>query len=332
MSFGGKGFRVSTSSKGTTISSSIPGTGISYQTRISNRTKRPQRVRYETIKAQQAKIEQQQEYRMQVKQYRAYVEMLTSVHEEVSDKMNWNELAHSNPPFLLGEEDGPHVKELKRQINEFKPTWRDRFFNRVEARKKQLYDQIDHAQENDKALYISWEIQKETAQKVLNYDFDTWHNVIKEVNPFEDIQDLGSRIAFRFEYPNTVIAKLDIHNRSVVPVTVLSLTKTGKLSEKKMAKGKYLQLYQDYVCSCALRIAREFIHLLPVNEIIVNVYDEAPAESAEDYGCILSVLFPREKVESIRFSNIDCSDTIEQFEHNMKFLKTKGFKFVKEIH
>ncbi|KYD08249.1 hypothetical protein B4135_3451 [Caldibacillus debilis] len=127
------------------------------------------------------------------------------------------------------------------------------------------------------------------------------------------------------------MVQLMINNRSVVPAKELSLTKTGKLSEKKMAKGKYFQLYQDYVCSCTLRIAREFFHLLPLKDVLVNVYDEAPADSEADFGCILSVRFPREKIESLNFFNIDCSDTIEQFEHRMKFLKTKDFKFVEEI-
>jgi len=331
VSVGGKGFRVSSSSRGTTISSGIPGTGISYSKHISSRTKRPQRTRYENIMAQQAKLQQQQEDRVRVEQYLAHVEMLTSMHEEVTDKMDWDKLALSNPPFQYGEEDGPYTLEIKKQINDYKPTWRDRFFNRVEARKSQLFEQLDRALEEDKSLYISWQNERENAQKVLNNDFETWYSVITEANPFADIRDLGSSISFKFENPSKVITKLDINNRSVVPTTVLSLTKTGKLSEKNMAKGKYLQLYQDYVCSCTLRIAREFINLLPVNEVIINVYDEAPAESLEEYGCILSVLFQRKKIESFNFSNIDCSDTIEQFEHNMKFLKTKGFKIVEEL-
>ena len=98
-----------------------------------------------------------------------------------------------------------------------------------------------------------------------------------------------------------------------------------------MAKGKYFALYQDYVCSCALRIARELFTLLPIQETTINVYDDAPADETSGYGCILSVKLSRSDMEQTYFENIDCSDTIETFTHHMKFLKTKGFKFVEEI-
>lgn len=329
-SAGGKGFRVNTSSRGTTMSAGIPGTGLSYQKRISSSPKSSTRTSYQQIQRERQKQQQVEKAAELVRMYESLIAGLTTVHENVSEPIDWNEILTSNPPFDINE-DGPHVKEMKMKVDSFTPSRRDKFFNRVEARKRGLYEQMDQAREKDKVVYNTWETEKNTAQKVLNHDFNTWSTVIADVNPFEDIKNLGSSITFKFVSPSKVIAKLDIHNRSVVPTTVLSLTKTGKLSEKNMAKGKYLQLYQDYVCSSALRIAREFINLLPVGEVIVNVYDEAPAESVEEYGCILSVLFPREKVESINLSCIDCSDTIEQFQHNMKFLKTKGFKFVEEL-
>lgn len=331
VSVGGKGLRISKSSRGTTVSAGIPGTGIYYQKQIASRTKRPQRMKYEHIIQQEKKRKMLAEAKAKVEQYEAYLDMLTSVHQEANDKINWHEIADSSPPFRLGEEDGPNVKELKRKMEEYKPTWRDRFFNRVEARKKQILDRMDQALEKDKSIYYAWKEQKDMAQKVLANHLESWHKVIEEANPFDDIEKLGSKVVYRFESPERAVVQLMINNRSVVPAKELSLTKTGKLSEKKMAKGKYFQLYQDYVCSCTLRIAREFFHLLPVKDVLVNVYDEAPADSEADFGCILSVRFPREKIESLNFFNIDCSDTIEQFEHRMKFLKTKGFKFVEEI-
>ncbi|ODA15793.1 MULTISPECIES: DUF4236 domain-containing protein [Geobacillus] len=330
MSFGGKGFRVNTSSRGVSVSSSIPGTGISYQKQIySTRKKRPQRTRYEQIKYQQQKEKAMEEARNKVEQYEAHIDMLLTVHEEANDKVYWKEIANSDPPFRIGEEDGPNVKELKKQIDEYKPTWRDRFFNRVEAKKRQMLSRMDQAIKEDEEIYEEWGKNKGIAQRVIANDLKAWCEVIDTAKPFEDIEEMGSRVRYQFDQSRRVIARLDINNREVVPQKVITLTKTGKVSEKNMAKGKYLQLYQDYVCSCTLRIAREFFNLLPVQEVIVNVYDESPAE--EKYGCILSVVFLKEKMDVIDFTHIDCSDTIEQFEHNMKFLKTKGFKLVEEI-
>jgi hypothetical protein len=69
-----------------------------------------------------------EEARDKVEQYEAHIDMLLTVHEEVSDKIHWEQAVHSDPPFELGKEDGPNVKELKKRIEEYKPTWRDRFF------------------------------------------------------------------------------------------------------------------------------------------------------------------------------------------------------------
>ena len=329
VSVGAKGFRVSKSSRGTTLSAGVPGTGIYYQENLSSK-KRPQRRNYENLVKQQEKLTLIDEARKKVEEHEAYLDLLMSVHEEASHKIDWHRLVTSPPPFRIHEEDGPNVKELKRQIEEFKPSWRDRLFNRGEAKKQFLIDQMDQAREKDHALYLQWEEQVNRAKKVLGYDLNMWQEIMEENRPFEDMESLGCDVTYRLDPPKGK-ANLTIHNRSIVPAIDLSLTKTGKLSQKEMAKGKYFQIYQDFVCSSALRIAREFFHLLPMEEVVVNVYDVATADSDEKFGCILAVRFPKDKFETLQFRNIDCSDTIQLFEHNMKFLKTKGFKLVEEI-
>lgn len=48
-------------------------------------------------------------------------------------------------------------------------------------------------------------------------------------------------------------------------------------------------------------------------------------------GCILSTRIYRGNLTNLEFESIDCSDTIETFEHNMTYLKTKGFRLVEEL-
>ena len=38
-----------------------------------------------------------------------------------------------------------------------------------------------------------------------------------------------------------------------------------------MAKGRFYEIYQHYLCGCALRIGRELFVLLPIDEVLINV-------------------------------------------------------------
>ena len=46
---------------------------------------------------------------------------------------------------------------------------------------------------------------------------------------------------------------------------------------------------------------------------------------------ILSVKIEREKLNALNFETIDCSDSMQNFEHNMNFKKTKGFEPVDKL-
>lgn len=312
-SIGGKGLRGNSSSRGVSVSSSLPGAGISYNKRLSSRTKRPQRTNYERLQREQEKQEEIEQAKREVERFEAHLDMLVSVHEEVNDPIDWHELLESSPSFVYGT-DGPYVIEAQEQIEQYKPTLRDRIFNRTDARKRILTTAVETAKENDEQLYTDWRDSVRLSESVLEGDRAPWNEVIETSNPFEDINDLGSSVQVKFSpTAPSVEVNLNIRNKEVVPTKNLTLTKTGKLSQRNMAKGKYFQLYQDYVCSCALRIAREFFTLLPIEETVVHVYDDAPADETTDYGCILSVRITREDIEQTHFANVDCSDTIETF-------------------
>ncbi|MBM7573024.1 DUF4236 domain-containing protein [Aquibacillus albus] len=334
-SIGSKGARVNVSKRGLSTGSSIPGTGISYNQRIGSRKKRAQRTSNERIKEQQQfEVEKENQYtkaEAEVERFESRIDMLTRVHEEASDGIDWNEILSSPRPFPENE-DGPHVQNIKATIQNYKPTWRDKLFNRVEARLKIWEESLPEEQEKDLMLVKQWEQAKANATSILNRDISAWTAILEEINPFEDIIELGNDITYVFDHDGKhVTVRLEIENKQVIPETTLSLTKTGKLSQRKMAKGKYFQLYQDYVCSCVLRVIRELFAIFPIEMVQVNVYDYSTADESEDYGCILSVMTNRSQIESTTFTNIDCSDIIEQFKPHMKFLKTKGFKFVEEV-
>ncbi|MEK5486554.1 MULTISPECIES: DUF4236 domain-containing protein [Lysinibacillus] len=325
VTFGNKYARTTFGKNRTTISSSIPGTGISYSKQITKRNKRPQRIAYETTNNTLPDITPNLQ---EVEKYNTYINMLTSVHLEAENDVNWHLVAEEDLSHLLNE--GPNVTSVMNEIANYKPTLRDKLFNRITAKKTIIENKLPEAKELDFEIYQKKQRLKDAALQILTGNSDAWILAITEYAPFEDIESFGSKISFDINN-NELIVTLMVGNEEVVPTDVLTLTATNKLSRKKMTKTNYLALYQDYVCSCVIRIAREIFAILPIDKVLIHVYDFGQADSPPKKGCILSTRIYRGNLTNLEFESIDCSDTIETFEHNMTYLKTKGFRLVEEL-
>ena len=138
---------------------------------------------------------------------------------------------------------------------------------------------------------------------------------------------LGSSYGIKVDNKTMLTATLNVNGENVIPTEIRSLTKSGKLSIKPMPKNKFYEIYQDYVCGSALRIARELFALLPVDMIIVNAIGSLLNKQTghlEDTP-ILSIAIPRKTFDMLNFENLDPSDSLNNFVHNMDFKKGKGF-------
>jgi len=100
-----------------------------------------------------------------------------------------------------------------------------------------------------------------------------------------------------------------------------------------MPKTKYWALYQDHVCSAAIRVARELFHLLPIARTYVHVAAEMLNTATGHSGpeTVLSVEFDRDRLLGLNFDRIDASDAVESFRHAMNFKKTAGFSPVETL-
>jgi hypothetical protein len=131
-----------------------------------------------------------------------------------------------------------------------------------------------------------------------------------------------------------------VNSKEVIPSDVKRLSKSGRLSVKRMSKSRFYELYQDYVCGCVLRIARELFALLPIEMVIVNAVVNA-LETRSGYlekqpsyvgeQPILSVAIPRKMLEELNFEALDPSDSMSNFAHRMAFKKTQGFGTVEAL-
>ena len=174
---------------------------------------------------------------------------------------------------------------------------------------------------------------KALAERVLKGDTDAYLEAVEAAEPLADLTEYGSSFEIGTDDPSYVEVEFDINADETVPVKELSLTKTGKLSEKEMTKTAYYSLVQDYVCSTSIRAARDIFALLPVEKVMIHAVDSVldTATGKDKEVTVLSVMFERSTFDEVDFSRIDPSDMVESCTHFMNFKKTSGFEPVDRV-
>ena len=310
------------------------------------RAERESRKQQRELERQQKEINKMEEieratYEVQV--YENDIAVITSIHKECGNDWNWESILLSNPPTEPLKTDD-HEKAANNNLTYYQPGFGDKLLRRGDKKRLELQKAIEIAQEDDNQEYANsiqqyereldyWKLTHDLAERIQAKDIDAYIESIEQLGSFEEISELGSNINFKVERTNLVEANLNIHDAEIIPTESKSLLKSGKLSVKNMPKTKYYGLYQDYVCSCAIRIAREVFALLPTDLVIVNVIGEI-LNSKTGYleeVPILSVAVPEETLQNLNLDMIDPSDSMDNFVHNMKFMKTKGFNPVEKL-
>ncbi|MFH1216471.1 MAG: hypothetical protein V1706_08215 [Pseudomonadota bacterium] len=292
---------------------------------------------------QQLKYMKRQEANSALEEYENYIEQLLTIHKNCSKRIDWHSKANiSAPQQPLRRQE--LEEKARNALAQYRPGFFDRLFNLEKEKRTKLIAEIEKAKENDDVCHKKniekWEEQlsvwKENyslTKRVLKCDSDAFAEVLKKYNPFSDIGILGTEISFRINDDGIIDTTINIAGEEVIPKEHIGVLKSGKLSVKQMPNGKYFELYQNYVCGCVLRIAKELFSLLPIDITIITAIDKILNRSTghNDYRTILSVAIERDKLYSLNMDLIKPSDSMENFFHRMLFLKTKGFQEIKRI-
>lgn len=291
---------------------------------------------------EQQKQQEIQDARQAVRDWNDYVEVLQTVHKDCTDIVNWDEILNTPPP---AEPTFQSTNEVKAQfkLDNFKPSFLDKIFGSTQKKINNLNNQIIIAKEKDQKEYEKsyteyqktledWKILKEMAEGVKDKNPESYRKALDYFNPFAEIGELGTRIAFSLT-ENYVDISLQINNEDVIPNCILTQTSTGKLSRKNMSKTRFNELYQDHICSAILRIARETFSYLPVKFVRINAMSmllNSTTGHLEEQA-ILSVIIPPETLVKLNLYSIDPSDSMSNFICNMNFKKTIGFSKVEKV-
>ncbi len=274
-----------------------------------------------------------------VKNYQDYLDILVSIHKNCSnEKINWEEVLNDEEPEKpLKKQDNELI--ARERLEQFKPLFFAKIFG-ANKKKKLLEEDLKNAinkdiEEYEKSveIYKDWEKTQSIAKGIRNYDIKAYAEAINFFEPFSDLSDMGSKLEISF---NKEFIEIDLHvnDSTVIPNYVVNQTKTGKLSKKDMPKGKFNELYQDYVCGALLRVGRETLAYLPVKKVIIHALSEMlnTTNGHLELTPIVSAIIVPETVDKLNFENLDPSDSMKNFIHNMKFTKTNGFSKVEKLN
>lgn len=351
VSFGGKGLRYTLNSSGRrTTTASIPGTGIYYSTTAGGKKRSKAHSKYNSSKAKADKLRREKEKaatekqkqveleyaKAAVEEYEDRITAIKSLHIEHEDPVDWEAIYRVAAPFQNPSiNPGPRETEARNKYANYKPGFFAKHFKFAEDGNQQYYkNMIEKGIEDDRKQYTEWKNLNTLAEGAINRDIDTMLNIVEELAPFEDLTEFGSGFEVGFLTQSAAEVEFTIMADTVVPEEVKSLTATGKLSVKPLAKGKRLDLMQDYVCSCVLRIAGDLFAILPIDYVYVHAMDTFTDTSIGNTEAkdIVSVCVDRNAFNKLKLEAIDPSDAMANFVCNMAFLKTKGFKPVQRVN
>lgn len=339
-SWGMKGFRIGSGPSGTRVHVGIPGTGISWSSGVGGRrvgsSSAANHRRLAAARRETEKFDELRRNQYEVQLYEEHLRALVSLHREGWAVWDWTAVASTSAPREPSCERSREIPATQ-ALTEFKPGVMDKLLG-VDRRRKALEEAVLNARilddhDHTAALAVfqlevqRWEWFQRLARGVLSGQAEACQAVLDHLGPFETFQTLGSTLNVSVTQSWCVEAWLTANDQRVVPNEKISLTSTGKLSRRAMPKTTYWGIYQDHVCSAALRIAREIFALLPIPVAFVHVgYPSTNSSTgARDLYAILSVAFDRETFVALNLDAIDPSDSMANFEHRMKYKKSSGF-------
>ncbi len=277
-----------------------------------------------------------------VKTYEDYIDVLLSIHKNCSDKIDWRKIKSDNEPVKPINKKSKEIAATEKLTN-YKPGFITKLFKTQNKNIIKLKNNINNAIEEDQNEFMKemnnyeeahndWLTIQNIAKGIELNNPKSYKEAIEYFQPFDDIEMIGSSVQFKFDKKHVEV-EFNVNSSEAIPDFVLTQTSTGKLSKKNMPKGKYNELYQDYVCGSALRIAREVLSYLPIKFVIVHSMSELVNTKTGhlENTPLLSILVPSETIDKLNFNSLDPSDSMTNFVHNMKFTKTNGLSPVEKI-
>jgi len=289
------------------------------------------------------KMDDPEKVALEVELYQNRIELLKSVHMECGLNWDWEKIKSTEPP-AKPKKSNKNKKIAQKQVDNYKPGLVQKIFKKPSSKQTDLFVLLNNAKIKDEDKYQNdlktyemeyseWEHTSGVASKILQKDYLFYRNTIRGVNPFEEMKDFGSSLIYNIESQEIIDVEFYVNSDISIPKDEKISDENGELLQKAMHLKQFYELYQDYVCGCVFRIARELYAFLPIKTVIVNVFgNHLNLQTGHmEEGLILSIELHKPEIEKINFKKFNPKESVQDFTHNMDFQKTMGFKSVDQI-
>lgn len=299
--------------------------------------------RAEKRQIQRDKIRKAEQARDLVEEQNEYLEEIKAFHKVSAEKIDWDIFLKAKEPEAPVQTNSREIIASKKYEN-YEPNWFIRKLRLVQWRKNSLLKNIETSKAKDEKEFniltaryqqdhTKWRRDKDLAERIKANDLDAYEQVLNTNSIFKDGVIKCSSLSISFK-DNVLNLELDVLSENkILPNQLYSVTKTGKISEKDFPTTQYNQLYQDYVCSASLGAAKIMFGLFPISKILVHSMSDVlnTATGNLERQALLSILIPLESLQSLNLNQIDPSDCMKNFNHNMNFKNTEGLKPISQL-
>ena len=259
----------------------------------------------------QARLSAIEQARLEVESHERELEMLVSLHKVQPDTWDWAALAASLPP-PRPKRGSYHELQAKQTVLVLQPERRRGSDAAIEQARCQDDGAFQEAMQAYAEEMVQWDKTRRLARRILARDPNAYAEALRDLNPLTDLSKLRSSFEFTFHSPRLIECTIALNGDAVIAKESKTLTSTGRVSVRAMPKGRWHQIYRDYLCGSVLRVAREIFALLPVETVLVSALVDGGSSStaAPTRSPVLSVVMPRATVTQLVLDVMDASDAI----------------------
>lgn len=206
--------------------------------------------------------------------YEDLLAMLTGAHRESFARMDWLTTAIAKPP-----EDptatGFREQKAARALQAYTPGWFARTFGLAKGARRKLSEAVRIARQGDADDFAERQRAAEQRREEI-----TFAGAVTRLEPQALLSALNQHVALS-EAPiegvnvlasaERVVAVLNGLEVEDMPRQSTTLLQSGKASQKPLTATKIYELHRDSVCSAAIRVAAEFLRVLPIDEVEIIV-------------------------------------------------------------
>jgi hypothetical protein len=178
-----------------------------------------------------------------------------------------------------------------------------------------------------------WREVSRVAEGVLSANPEVYAEALTRKGRFDALEFVGAGTDFRFvpDDPHVALVDVGIWRISMLPGHRPVASQQGYLSLVASTHNYVNDLYWRYVCSCAIRAAREvFAVLPPLETVLVNAAPTRLGTSSpgRQQHVLLSVVIPREGLDARQLEKLDAPTAVESFVRREAHRSSAGFTAV----